>query len=249
MEFLREREAFTQLANKAGLIKRDNWYEIDNAADDEATIYIYSEIGWFGATAEEFVTELREITAPKISVRINSYGGSIFEGIAIFNALRSHPAHITTQVDAIAASIASVIAQAGDNRVMLDSSEMMIHEATGFAIGATESDMIEMAAILKNQTEKIAEIYAKRKGDGRSKNHFLTLMRAGGTNLGTWFSAKEAVSEGIADEVVTPKTKTAEPAEEAKTPEPVAAVNFSDLFNRDPDDFEWSTPTDKEILV
>ncbi len=124
---------------------------------------------------------------------------------------------------------------------------MMIHEATGIAIGATESDMIEMAAILKNQTEKIAEIYAKRKGDGRSKNHFLTLMRAGNTNLGTWFSAKEAVTEGLADEVVTPKTKT-EPVE-AKTPEPVSAVNFSDLFNTDPDDFEWSTPTDKEILV
>ncbi len=246
MEFLRDREAFSQLANKSGLNTRDNWYEIDNRDDDEATVYVYSDIGWIGATAEEFVGELKNITAPKITVRINSYGGSVFEGIAIFNALRSHPAEVTTQVDGIAASIASVIAQAGDHRVMLDASEMMIHEATGIAIGATESDMIELAGILKNQTEKIAGIYAKRKGDGRSKNHFLTLMRAGGANMGTWLSPKETVSEGLADVVVTPKTKTEnkveEPVESSTTP-----TDFTDLFNTDPEDFEWSTP--KETLV
>ena len=204
MEFLRDREAFSQLANKAGLNTRDNWYEIDNSADDEAIIYVYSEIGYFGATAEEFVAELKDITASKITVRINSLGGSIFETIGIFHALRSHPAQITTQVDAIAASAASVIVQAGDHRVMLDNSEMMIHEAHGIAVGATAADMREMADILDNQTTKIAEIYAKRKGDGRTKGHFLALMRAGASNMGTWFSAKETVSEGLADVVVTP---------------------------------------------
>lgn len=245
MEFLRDREAFTWLTNKAGLSTRDNWYEVDNRSDDEAIIYLYSDIGWIGATAEEFVAELKDITAPKINVRINSYGGSVFEGIAIFNALRSHPAEVTTQVDAIAASIASVIVQAGDNRIMLDASEMMIHEATGIALGATAADMRELAEILDNQTIKLAEIYAKRKGDGRSKNHFVTLMRAGKSNLGTWFSAKETVSEGLADEVVTPKTKIEEPVEDKA---PVSAIDFSDLFNPDPDDFEWSTPTRKELV-
>ncbi len=244
-EFLRDREAFSQLANKAGLNTRDNWYEIKAKSDDEAIVYIYDDIAWYGASADELIKELKDITAPKITVRINSLGGSVFEGIAIFNALRLHPAEVTTQVDSIAASIASVIAQAGDNRVMLDASEMMIHEATGIAIGATESDMIELAGILKNQTEKIAEIYAKRKGDGRSKNHFLTLMRAGGANMGTWLSPKETVSEGLADEVVTPKTKTEAKVEEpVKTSEP---ADFTDLFNTDPEDFEWSTP--KETLV
>jgi ATP-dependent protease ClpP protease subunit len=246
VEFLRDREAFSHLANKAGLITRDNWYEIDNSADDEAVIYVYSEIGYFGATAEEFVAELKEITAEKITIRINSLGGSIFETIGIFNALRSHPAEITTQVDAVAASAASVIVQAGDNRVMLDNSEMMIHEATGIAVGATATDMRELANVVDNQTNKIAEIYAKRKGDGRSKNHFLTLMRAGASNMGTWFSAKETITEGLADEVVTPKGKT-----ENKVPEPVGdplvPTDFSDLFNTDPEDFEWSTP--KETLV
>ena len=246
MEFLRDREAFSQLANKAGLNTRDNWYEIDNSADDEAIIYVYSEIGYFGATAEEFVAELKDITAPKITVRINSLGGSIFETIGIFNALRSHPAQVTTQVDAVAASAASVIVQAGDNRVMLDNSEMMIHEAHGIAVGATAADMREMADILDNQTTKIAEIYAKRKGDGRTKAHFLALMRTGASNMGTWFSAKETVSEGLADEVVTPSSKSdnkvEEPVRTSTTP-----TDFTDLFNTDPEDLEWSTP--KETLV
>jgi ATP-dependent protease ClpP protease subunit len=244
MEFLRDREAFSQLVNKAGIVTRDNWYEIKDKADDEATVYIYDDIAWYGASADELVNELKDITAEKINVRINSLGGSVFEGIAIFNALRAHPAEIITQVDSIAASIASVIVQAGDHRIMLDSTEMMIHDATGIAVGATAADMRELAEILDNQTTKIAEIYAKRKGDGRSKAHFLTLMRAGASNMGTWFSAKETVSEGLADEVVTPKTKT-----DAKAPEPVTAAptDFADLFNTDPDDFEWSSPIKESV--
>lgn len=246
VEFLRDREAFSQLANKAGLNTRDNWYEIDNSVEDEAIIYVYSEIGYFGATAEEFVAELKDVTASKITVRINSLGGSIFETIGIFNALRSHPAQITTQVDAVAASAASVIVQAGDNRVMLDNSEMMIHEAHGIAVGATAADMREMADILDNQTTKIAEIYAKRKGDGRTKGHFLALMRAGASNMGTWFSAKETVSEGLADEVVTPSSgtdnKVEDPASVSTEP-----TDFADLFNTDPEDIEWSTQ--KETLA
>jgi ATP-dependent protease ClpP protease subunit len=245
MEFLRDREAFTQLANKAGLSRRDNWYEIDNRTDIPE-ILIYSEIGYIGATAEEFVAELRDITAPKIKVRINSMGGSIFEGIAIFNALRSHPARIITQVDSMAASIASVIAQAGEERIMIQRSQMLIHEAHGIALGATASDMRELADILEQQTELLADIYAEAKGDKRSRSHFLTLMRAKGSNLGTLLSDTEAVKEGLADEVVTPKTKT-----ETKAPEPVTAsstpTDFSDLFNTDPEDFEWSEPIKESV--
>lgn len=246
MEFLRDREAFSQLANRAGLNGRDNWYEIEARSDDEAVVYIYSEIGWIGATTEEFVAELKDITAERITVRINSYGGSVFEGIAIFNALRSHPAEIITQVDAIAASIASVIVQAGDNRIMLDASELMIHEATGIAIGATAVDMRELADLLDNQTTKIAKIYAKRADGDRSEKDFTDLMRAGSTNLGTWFSPKEAVDEGLADEVVIPKKSDSPPDD--KTVSSIASTDFTDLFNTDPDEFEWSIPTKKELV-
>ena len=240
VEFLRDREAFSRLANSAHT--RDNWYQIVNKADDTAEIFIYSEIGWIGATAEEFVAELTEVTAENLNVRINSYGGSVFDGIAIYNALRSHPAHVTTQVDAIAASIASVIAQAGDHRVMMDSSEMMIHQATGIALGATAADMRELADILDTQTEKIADIYAQAKGDGRAKKRFLNLMSAGGSNMGTWLSPEEAVKEGLADEVKTPPKREKNVLPEV--PEPSmnvsGTVDFSDLF--DEEAYEWSLP-------
>ena len=243
MEFMRDREAFTRLANRVS-VDRSNWFEINAKTDDKAEIFLYSDIGFWGSTAEDFAAELKDVTASEIPVRINSSGGSVFDGIAIFNALRTHPARITTQVDSLAASIASVIAQAGDHRIMMEASEMVIHEATGIAIGATEADMREVADILKTQTEKIAGIYATRKGDGRSKSHFLSLMKAGGSNLGTFLSDQGAVDEGLADEVLIPKTKNQppEPATEAKT-----SVDFASVFDMDLDDFEWTTPEQEGV--
>ena len=245
MDITRDREAFALIANRAD-ISRSNWYEINAKADDRAEIFVYSAIGYVGATAEEFTSELNKVTAPKIDVRINSAGGSVFDGIAIYQALQEHPAYITTRVDSLAASIASVIAQAGDHRVMLAASEMMIHEATGIFVDATASNMRELADVADNQSEKIAGIYATANGDGRTKSHFLSLMRAGTANLGTWLSPQEAVDEGLADEVRTPKAKEA-PADEPA--EPVAAstpVDFSSIFDIDPDEFEVFPPTQKE---
>lgn len=237
MEFLRDREALARLSNRA-TEARSNWYEIKAKADDRAEIFIYSEIGYIGATSEEFLAELKDITAANIDVRINSLGGSVFEAVAIYNALRAHPADITTQVDAIAASAASVIAQAGNHRVMMESSEMMIHEAHGVALGATSSNMRELADILDKQNEKIAEIYARGKGDMRSKKKFLSMMSAGEANMGTWFTPEETVKEGLADEVRKPVKASATVEPQGTITE--QAVDFSDLFNRD--DYEWSFP-------
>src|SRR5690606_16131928 len=94
-------------------------YRITAQADDRAEILIYDEIGadpWMGTgiSAEQFVRDLQAIKAPRIDVRINSVGGSVFEGNAIYNALARHPAHVDVYIDGIAASIASVIAMAGD---------------------------------------------------------------------------------------------------------------------------------------
>ena len=95
-----QREQAEKLRAQHG-IKAQSWYRITNAADsDEAEVMLYDEIGgWFGATADQFIADLRGITAPNLRVRINSPGGSVFEGIAIANALRSHPANVTVQVD------------------------------------------------------------------------------------------------------------------------------------------------------
>lgn len=166
-----------------------------NAEGPRATVRIYEEIGFWGVTAEAFSRILDEITAPEIEVQIASLGGDVFDGIAIYNALRAHPAKIITRVDSMAASIASVIAQAGEHRIMLSGSQMMIHEAWGLAIG-TAADMRQLADILDKQNEIIADIYAEN-GSG-SAEEFLAKMTAE-----TWMTADETVAAGLADEVIS----------------------------------------------
>jgi ATP-dependent protease ClpP protease subunit len=179
--------------------KREPGYTINNATSDEAVVRIYDEIWFLGVNAVDFVRDLDTITAPRMRVEINSPGGDVFDGIAIYNALRTHPAHVTTRVDGIAASIASVIAQAGDRRIMLSSSQMMIHNAWGMTVG-DHQDHAEMSALLAQQDDIIAGIYASRSGG--DKDNFRTLMDAE-----TWLSDQRAVDEGLADEVIEPDRK------------------------------------------
>ena len=184
-----------------------SWYSISNKTDlARAEIFLYDEIGFFGVTAADFVHDLVDVTAPEIRVHISSRGGDVFDGIAIFNALRTHEARITIQVDALAASVASVIAQAGDERIMVTGSQMMIHDAFGLAAG-NSADMRDFADILDKQTVNIAAIYAERAGDGRKKSHYRSLMRDE-----TWMNATEAVTEGLADSVIKPDTGANVPA-------------------------------------
>lgn len=177
---------------------REAGYTINNAAGDEAVVRIYDEIWFLGVNAQDLARDLDGITAPSIRVEINSPGGDVWDGIAIYNALRTHPAKVTTRVDGIAASIASVIAQAGDHRVMLGGSQMMIHNAWGLTVG-DHTDHAEMSDVLSHQDGIIAGIYANR--SGRSEDEFRALM-----NAETWMTATAAVEAGLADEVVEPAT-------------------------------------------
>src|SRR3972149_2064869 len=111
-----------------------SWYEI-KAKQEAADIYIYDEIGMWGITASAFVNEIRGLKGKALNVYINSPGGSVFDGIAIYNALSRHEGGVNVTVDSLAASIASVIAQAGGTRTMAKSSAMMIHDAWGIAVG------------------------------------------------------------------------------------------------------------------
>ncbi|MBX9392272.1 ATP-dependent Clp protease proteolytic subunit [Streptomyces sp. TRM72054] len=190
-------------------VEARSWYRISNAAsDDEAEVMIYDEVGgWFGCTADDMIAELRQITAPRMRVRINSPGGSVFEGIAIANALRAHPASVTVQVDAVAASIASVIAMAGDRIEMAPNSMLMIHDASGLCMG-NAADMEEMAELLDLISDNIADAYAARAGGTREQ--WRERMRAE-----TWYLPEDAVENGLADEAVqAPKAGNAPPAPE-----------------------------------
>ncbi|MEW2420447.1 head maturation protease, ClpP-related [Streptomyces nigra] len=209
----RQREQAAKQREQLGIEAR-SWYRISNAADpDEAEVMIYDEIGgWWGTTADDLIAELKQVTAPRMRVRINSPGGSVFEGIAIANALRAHPADVTVQVDAVAASIASVIAMAGDRIEMAPNSMLMIHDASGICMG-NAADMEEMAELLDLISDNIADAYAARAGGTREQ--WRDRMRAE-----TWYLPEDAVDNGLADEALkapkagTPSEPEPEPDEE-----------------------------------
>ncbi len=218
-----------------------DWYRITNKANADTTpeVFIYGEIGWDGITADDLIRDLSEIDTDNLTVRINSPGGSVFGGVAIYNALRTHPATVNILVDSIAASVAAVITQAGDTRTMVQHSQMMIHEAQGIALGSG-TEVREYAELLDKQSDLIASIYADR--SGKPVNVFKALMTAE-----TWFNADEAVETGLADEVLIPERAEPEnvtpdtigdtlPTDLEETPpaEQPPPVDFSDLLERRP---------------
>lgn len=172
---------------------RGGWYTIRNISETDAEIFIYDEIGFFGVSASDFIGELRELKATAINLHINSPGGDVFDGVAIFNALHRHKARVTVSIDGIAASSASFIAMAGDEVVMAPHSQMMIHEASGLTIGDAD-DMRQMADILDKSSDNIASIYAEHTGG--TVEEWRALMK-----VETWFSDVEAVAAGLADRV------------------------------------------------
>lgn len=171
-----------------------DWYRIVNAAegDNTAEVWIYDEIGW-DVESGPFARDLAAITAKQIRVRMNTPGGSVFDGLAIYNALLSHPAHVTVQVDGLAASAGSFIAQAGDTVIMGRNAQMMIHDAAGLCVG-NATDMQAMADLLDRVSDNIAAVYTDRAGG--TVEQWRDRMRDE-----TWFSAAEAVKVGLADEM------------------------------------------------
>lgn len=213
-----QREQADKLRAQHGIAPQ-SWYRITNAASsDEAEVMLYDEVGgWYGATADQFIADLRGVTAPNLRVRINSPGGSVFEGIAIANALRSHPANVIVQVDGIAASIASVIAMAGDRIEMAPNTMLMIHDASGLCMG-NAADMEEMAELLDLISDNIADAYAARAGGTRDE--WRARMRAE-----TWYLPEDAVANGLADEA-TSVPKQGEPTAPDEEDEPDMARAF-----------------------
>ena len=171
-----------------------SWYRIDNKAGaDAAEILLYDEIGLWGVSAGDFVRDLQAIKAKAIDLRLNTPGGEVFDGLAIYGALCRHAATVTVHVDGLAASIASVIAMAGD-RILVDRyAQMMIHEAHTFA-GGDAGALHAMGDLLDEYSGNIADIYAQRAGG--TVAGWRERMRAE-----TWYSADEAVAAGLADEV------------------------------------------------
>ena len=171
--------------------KPRSWYRITNLSQAETEVILYDDIGAWGITAGDFINELRDITSSTITLRINSMGGDVFDGWAIYNACKRHRAIINGFVDGIAGSIASVIAMACDTLMMMPHSQMAIHEAHGGAIGPADV-MRQMADILDKQSDNIASVYAEKAGGTDAE--WRTRMRDE-----TWMSDEEAVDLKLAD--------------------------------------------------
>lgn len=172
--------------------KAKGTYRIENKAD-ESTIYIYDEISWFGISAQKFVEDLGAIKAKTIHLRINSPGGAVFDGTAIYNALQQHEAKIITHIDGLAASISSVVALAGDEVRMGENAFFMVHEPWSLVIGMAD-DMRKEADLLDKVGGTIANVYQGK--TGKSLQEILDYMAAE-----TWFTAQEALEAGFIDKI------------------------------------------------
>lgn len=175
------------------------WYDIQAKGKQAAEILIYGDIGdkWDDAsvTARSMVTELNALDASEINVRINSIGGSVIDGLAIYNAFKRHNAKINVFIDGIALSIASLIAMAGDTVTMAENGLMMIHAPYAGAQG-NANDFREAADTLDRYTVAMTGSYADKTGKpAETVSAWLT------DGKDHWFSADEALAEGLIDTV------------------------------------------------
>ena len=167
-----------------------SWYEI-KAKQDSADIYIYDELGLFGVAVSQLVSEIAALKGKALNVYINSPGGPVFDGIAVFNALSRHEGGVNVIVDGLAASVASVIAQAGTSRTMGKASALMVHDAWGVAIG--DAGVMEKARDqFEAASNQVSEIYAAKAG-GTPEEWRQKMMDE------TWYRGQEAVDAGLAD--------------------------------------------------
>lgn len=174
----------------------NNWYSIC-ALDAGAEISIYDEIGAYGVSAKAFLADLGKLPdkAP-LTLRLNSPGGSVFDAVAIYNALQRHAGTVTVSIDGIAASAASYIAMAGDEIIMPENAFLMIHDPSGMVMG-TAVDMRSMAEALDKIGASLLRGYAAK--SGKAEDEVAALMARE-----TWLDATEALDMGFADTMAEP---------------------------------------------
>lgn len=179
--------------------KKDN-FKIRNKSATKAEIIIYAPIGdsWYedSVSAKRFSDELKDLpdTVNEIDLRLNSPGGDVFDGIAIYNRLKQHKAKINVYIDGLAASIASIIALAGDNIIIGEGALYMIHLPWTFSMG-DRNDLENTINRLMDVEEQLLNIYSKKTGMDRIE---LKKMMEDET----WMDADQVIELGFADEKI-----------------------------------------------
>jgi len=171
----------------------EKWYNIQNKAGKPADVYIFDEIGTYGITAQEFITDIKDLKDTPINLRINSLGGDVFDGMAMYNVIKRREAKTTVYIEGIAASIATIISLGADEVVMAENSLFMIHNAWGGTMGEAK-DMRKTAETLEKITGELTDIY--RKKTGLSYDALAEMM-----DEETWLNANEALEMGFIDTI------------------------------------------------
>ncbi len=208
-------------------------YKITAATKDEVIVYIYDEISWWGIQAEQFVKDFNAIESKTIHLRVNSPGGSVFDGTAIYNVIKQHSSKVIAYIDGLAASISSAIVMAADEVRMAQNAFLMIHEPWSIAIGDAE-EMRATADLLDKISGTLTKTYMDK--SGMSEEEVKDYMAAE-----TWFTAQEALDVGLVDVI-----EEHDSGEEAK-----AKVTLFDLsaFANVPEGLEANRqpPTGREL--
>lgn len=188
----------------------------------EASISIYDSIGenWEGTgiTSKRISAALRSIGAKDVVVNINSPGGDFFEGMAIYNLLREHQGKVTVRVLGVAASVASVIAMAGDEILIGDGAFFMIHNAWAVAVG-NRHDMMDSAKLLEPFDAAMAALYAHQTG-------MSTAEAAAMMDRETWIGAQQAVDDGFATGLL-PSSEITKSTQASAKSKPLALIEAS----------------------
>ena len=163
---------------------------------DSGEVWIYDEIGpsWWGLIDAAAVTgALKEIGDKHVTIRLNTPGGSVDEGIAIYNALKRHRGGVTTIVDSLAASMGSYLLQAGSTRIVASNAMVMVHDPWSIAIG-NAIEMRKTADILEKYGDRMIPDYATR--SGKTDDEIRSIMAEE-----SWYAGQEIVDAGFADSV------------------------------------------------
>ena len=172
---------------------KEKWYNIQNKAGETAEVYIFDEIGTYGVTAQEFINDIKDLKDLPLNLRINSLGGDVFDGMAMYNVIKRREAKTTVYIEGIAASIATIIALGADEVVMAENSLFMIHNAWGGTMGEAK-DMRKTAETLDKISGELTDIY--RKKTGLSYDVLSEMM-----DEETWLNAEEAFELGFVDTI------------------------------------------------
>lgn len=181
--------------------KTKTYFQMNKKTQNKGEIYIYGDIvssKWdeTDVTAVDFKNELNQLgDVSEIDVHINSAGGNVFEGHAIYNMLKMHKAKVNIYVDALAASIASVIAMSGDTIFMHKNSFMMIHNS--WIMTLSNSKDLRQTANLLDKTDQSSNNAYLDKATNLSEAELKQLLEAE-----TWLTADEALEKGLADEII-----------------------------------------------